>query len=108
MSLCRRGQNSRCFLVGLNHQDSSRHCYSAQIQYHYPDWKYGVVFWVVDVCPDPLYGAGPGQFPAQVRAADHREATNEVGGGGGWDYPPLSSATEEAGFEEIWVHIQKR
>ena len=27
---------------------------------------------------------------------------------GGWEYPPLAAAMEEAGFEEIGVYIKKR
>ena len=30
--------------------------------------------------PDPPYGAGPGQLPAQVRATDHRDAAKAEGG----------------------------
>ena len=42
-----------------------------------------VAIWVRDVGPDPPLGMGPGQFSAQVRVADHREAAEEVGGRGG-------------------------
>ena len=59
--------------------------------------------------PEPPYGAGPGQFPAQGRANDHWEESKEVGGGGGgWEYPPLAAAMEGAGFEDIGVCIKKR
>ena len=40
-----------------------------------------LIFRVGDVGPDPLYGAGSGQIPAQGRATDHREAVAEAGGG---------------------------
>ena len=39
-----------------------------------------VDFRVRDVGPDPLYGEGPGQLPAQGRATDHREAAEAVWG----------------------------
>ena len=41
----------------------------------------GVAFRVRDVGPDPLYGVGPGQLPAQGRATAHREANKAEGGG---------------------------
>ena len=32
--------------------------------------------------PEPLYRSGPGNFPAQGRVRDHREAAKEAGGRG--------------------------
>ena len=34
----------------------------------------GVAFWIRDVGPYPLHGAGPGNFSSQGCVADHREA----------------------------------
>ena len=63
----------------------------------------GVAFRVGDVGPDPPYKAGSGQFLAQGLTTYHREAPTEAGG---WEYPPLTSEMEEAGFEEIRVYIK--
>ena len=44
-------------------------------------FKGSVAFQFGDVGPDPPYGAGHGQFPAQGCATDHQEASEEAGGG---------------------------
>ena len=41
----------------------------------------GVDSRVIDLGINPPYGAGPGEFPAQVRATDYREADEEAQGG---------------------------
>ena len=47
--------------------------------------------------PDPLYGALPGQLPAQVCVTDHREAAEEAGGGG-MELSSAGSSDEGSGF----------
>ena len=64
----------------------------------------GVAFWVRDVGDDHPYGAGPGKFPEQGCATDHRESAEEAGGGQ-WEYPTMAEVMEEAGFEDIGVYI---
>ena len=39
----------------------------------------GVAFRLGGVGPYPPHGTGPGQFSAQVRVEEHREAAKEVG-----------------------------
>ena len=42
----------------------------------------GVNFWVRDVGPNPLYGAGPRQLPEQSRVTDHWGVSSWSRGGG--------------------------
>ena len=67
----------------------------------------GVAVWGGDVGPDPQGGAGPEYLSEQGSATAHKDAEEEVGGWS-WDYPPLSAAMEEVGFEDIGAYVTRR
>ena len=64
---------------------------------------FGSEMWVLN----PQTEQSLGSFQHRVvRRINGRQMRRQ--GEGGWEYPPLASATEEAGLEDIGVYIQKR
>ena len=58
--------------------------------------------------PHPEDGVRPGYIPSQGCAADYREATAGTGGWKSWEYPPLTEAMGEGGFEGIRKLVRRR
>ena len=64
---------------------------------------FGLDTWVLT--PRKERAMGSFQYRVVCRITRRQPRRREEGG---WDYPPLATAVEEAIFEEIWVYILKR
>ena len=64
---------------------------------------FGSETWILNPCMERALGSLQHRVAQQINGRKPRMREE-----GGWEYPPLTSAMEEAGFEEIRVYIKNR